>query len=264
MTLTCNTATGAGNPASVVVKPATALTGSNTIAVTLGSLSGGVVVTAPATSTLSTGNQAAGLVYSVSLAAGCVGVSTGAQTFRLNAGGVADVTVTVNTTLVASASGLNVSPSPVTISCVKNGSVYTPGAAQTVSVTSIAAGGTPFTVDTSTNPPPNWLAVNPTSGGTAGSSHVTFTVAAAAGCGGFANGTSNSGTIHLLDAPGPDKLVPVTLQIVGPSPLTATPNPASLTYVKGSGNAGHVDVNITSAAAPRPSSPWTHRACPSG
>jgi uncharacterized protein (TIGR03437 family) len=55
-----------------------------------------------------------------------------------------------------------------------------------------------------------------------------------------------------LNAPAPDKLVTVTLQILPPSPLVATPSPASLSYVKGSGTAGHVDINITSAASPAP------------
>ena len=251
VTLSCSTSAGPGS-ATVVVKPVTALTGVNTIAVTLGALTGGVVVTPPVTTSLSTANQTAGLTYTLSLANGCVGVTTSAPTFHFSAGGVSDVTVTVNTTLTATTSGLSVSPSPLIVTCAKNGGTYTPAAAKTVSVTSAATGGTPFTVDTATVPPPAWLTVTPTTGGTASSTAVTFTVAATAGCGAFAIGSNNQATLHLLNAPGPDKLLPVSLQILAPSPIVATPSPATLTYIKGSGTAGHVDINMTSLTTPAP------------
>ena len=251
VTLSCNTSTGPSS-ATVVVKPVTPLTGVNTIAVTLGALTGGVVVTPPTTTSLSTANQTAGLTYTLSLANGCVGVTTSAPTFHFNAGGVGDVTVTVNTTLTATSSGLSVSPSPLIVTCAKNGGTYTPAAAKTVSVTSTATGGTPFTVDTVTVPPPAWLTVAPTTGGTASSTPITFTVAATAGCGAFAIGSNNQATLHLLNAPGPDKLLPVSLQILAPSPIVATPSPATLTYIKGSGTAGHVDINMTSLTTPAP------------
>lgn len=251
VTLSCNTATGPGTAATVTIKPASTLATGSTIAVGVGTLSGGIIITPPAVTTLSTANQAAGLVFSISLASGCIGVTTGAPTFRFTAGGIDDVTITANTTLTATASALAVSP--VTITCVRSaGPVYTPGPAQTVSVTSAAAGGTPFSVDTSSNAPPAWLTVTPTTGGTASATPVTFSVAAAAGCGSFALGTSNTATLHLLNAPAPDKLVVITLQILSPSPLTASPSPASLTYVKGSGSAGYVDVNVTSSSSPAP------------
>ncbi len=244
--LTCSTVAGPGT-ASLTIKPATALTGSNTLAVSVGSLTGGVVVTAPSSQTLTASNSTAGIVYTVSLAAGCVGVSNGASpTFHFNTGGsTADVTITVNTTLVAAASGLTVSPSALTVSCVKSGNTYTPGPAQTLSVTSAATGGTPFTVDTTTNPAAAWLTVTPTTGGTATASAVTFTAVAASGCGGFASGTTNTTTIHLLNSPAPDKLITVSLQVVPPSVLVATPSPASISYVKGSGAAAYAQVNVT-------------------
>src|SRR5208283_2531967 len=66
---------------------------------------------------------------------------------------------------------------------------------------------------------------------------------------GFASGTSNTTTVHLLNGPAPDKLLAVTLLVLPPTPLTATPNPASLTYVKGSGVPGYVDVNVTASSA---------------
>jgi uncharacterized protein (TIGR03437 family) len=253
ITLACNTATGPGLAATVIVKPVTALTGASTLSVTVGSLTGGLVVTAPSVTVLSTANQVAGLTYSVRIASGCVGASTGAPAFRFSSGGVADVTITANTTVTATTSGLVAAPSPVTVTCTRTSApVYTPGPAQTVSVTSPAAGGTPFTVDTVTIAPPAWLVVTPTSGGTASPSPLTFTVAAAAGCGAFAAGTNNTATLHLLNTPAPDKLVAVTLQVLAPSPLVALPSPASLSYTKGSGSAGHVDVNVTSAASPAP------------
>ena len=250
--VTCNTATGPGANATIVVKPSPLLTGSATIAVSFAAPSNGIVVTAPGSTTLSTANQTAGLSFTVNVTAGCAGASTGATLIQFKAGGVNDATATVNDTVTSTASALVASG--VTITCGRNpvGPVYTPGAAQTISVTSTATGGTPFTVDNSGTPPPGWLTVSSFAGGTANSTAVTFTVVAAAGCGGFAAGTSNIATLHLLNAPAPDKLVTVTLLVVPPSPLTATPNPASLSYVKGSGTAGHVDVNVTSLTTPAP------------
>jgi hypothetical protein len=128
------------------------------------------VVTAPSSQTLNATNSGAtgtGITYTVSLSSGCAGVATGAPTFHFFAGGVSDVNITVNTTLVNSTSGLSVSPSSVTVNCFKNGSAYTPDISQTVSVTSTATGGTPFTVDTSSGNAPSWLVINPTTGGTA-------------------------------------------------------------------------------------------------
>lgn len=252
ITLTCSTASGPGTAATVTVKPVTALSGSATIAVTFAGVSGGLVVTAPSVTTLSTTNQAVGLIYTVNIVAGCVGASTGAQTFHFNAGGTSDATVTANVTVSTSTSGLVPSPNPATITCVKSGSTYTPGAAQTVSVTSTAAGGTAFTVDNTVAPPASWLTITPLTGGTASSTAVPLSLVAASGCGGFAVGSTNTTTVHLVNAPAPDKLLTVNLQILSPSPLVATPNPATLSYTKGSGSPGHVDVAVTSTATPAP------------
>src|SRR5438067_418151 len=57
VTISCNTATGPGTAATVTIKSATTLATGSTIAVSVGSLSGGLVVTAPALTTLSTANQ---------------------------------------------------------------------------------------------------------------------------------------------------------------------------------------------------------------
>jgi uncharacterized protein (TIGR03437 family) len=255
ITLSCNTASGPGTQVNITIKPAVALTGSNTIVVSLGTLPAGIVaVTTPANQTLSTANQTAGIVYTLNYAAGCVGATAGTSTptFRVNAGATPDVTVTVNSTVTASASALTPSPSSVALSCVKNGSTYTPGPAKTVSITSAATGGTAFTVDTSTSPAANWATITPTTGGTATGTAVTFAVQAASGCGGFATGSTNNTVIHLLNAPAPDKTIPVSLQVVGPSPLTFSPTAPKLTYTKGSASAAYVDVNVTSAANPAP------------
>jgi hypothetical protein len=249
----CNTATGPGTTGTIVVKPATALAGSSTIVVTFAAPGGGLIVTAPGTTTLSTANQTAGLSYTVATAPGCVANTTGATTIQFKAGGVNDVTSTVNDTVTSTNSGL-VAPN-VTVTCARNpvGPVYTPGPAQKVSVTSAATGGTPFTVDNTTNPPANWLTVSSYSGGTAGANPIVFTVAAAAGCGSFGPSTSNTTTLHLLNTPAPDKLVTVTLLVLPPSPLTVTPVPAapsiSLTYVKGSGAAATANVSVSSSVA---------------
>ena len=253
----CSTTAGPGAAVNVVVKPATSLTGSNTITVSVGAVPNGVVVTAPSSQVLSTTNQSAGITYTVALANGCANDSNNnSVSFHLFAGGVQDVLVTVNETVTATTSALTASPSPVTITCARipgSPASYTPGAAQTVSVTSSAPGGTPFSIDTTMNPAANWLVVNPTTGGTAtSSSPVTFTVQAASGCGGFNAGTTNSTTVHVLNAPAPDKLLTVNLQVLPPSPLSPLPNPATMSYVKGSGTPGRVPVTLTSSNSPAP------------
>lgn len=263
VTLTCSTVTGPGLAATVTLKPVTPLTLASTLVVTVGSLAGtGLVVTPPSVTTLSTGNQTAGIIYTIKIANGCVGATTGAPTFRFSTGSGVDATITANTTVTPTGptvSGLSVSPSAVTITCTRTPPTptYTPGPAKTVSVTSAAVGGTPFTVDTVTVAPPAWLIVTPTTGGTATSTATTFTVAAngaggVAACGGFAAGTSNTATLHLLNSPGPDKLVTVTMQVQPPTNLVAVPATASLSYTKGSGSPGHVDVSITSLSSPAP------------
>src|ERR1039458_2305483 len=77
-TSTCSTVTGPGAATTITVKPTTALTGSNTIVVTLSTRTCGISVTAPPITTLSTTNQAAGIAYSVKAAVGCVGMTNAA------------------------------------------------------------------------------------------------------------------------------------------------------------------------------------------
>lgn len=254
VTLTCNTVNGPGAPVTIVIKPVTALTTGQSTAVTIGSLPPGVVVTTtPTTQTLTPSNQAAGIAYGINYAAGCVGATTGTSTptFQPTAAGTAGVTVTVNSTVTATTSGLNTSPSSVALTCVLSGTTYTRGSTQTVSVTSAAVGGTPLSLD-GVNTPANWVTVGALSGASAGATPVTFTLAPAAGCGGFASGTTNTTTVHLLNAPGPPKNVQVTLQILTPTPLTYSPAAPKLTYVKGTMTPGYTDVTITSATTPAP------------
>ena len=249
VTVTCNTATGPGAAQNIVVKPATALTGSNTIAVSFVSPSNGLVVTAPANQTLSTANQSAGITYTVAVNAGCANAVGTPTTLQFTANTNNDATTTVNDNLTATTSALVANN--VTISCVLSGGVYTPGPAQTISVTSHATGGTPFTVDTTLANDPATIVLNPTSpGGTASSTAVTFTVAAAAGCGTYASGSTHTVTLHLLNAPAPLLPVTVTYQVVPPSPLTVTPVPAApsitLSYTKGSSSTVVAGVSVTS------------------
>jgi len=249
LSLTCSTATGPGTAATVVVKPAVALT-TGTIQVSLPALSSGLVVTAPASATLNASNQAQGLTYTVNLAAGCVGATAGLTGFKFNAGSVPDVAVAVNVAVTAPASPLVAAP--VMLTCTRfAGSpvVYAPGSAQTVTVSSAAPGGTPFTVNPSGIPA--WLVVTPLTGGTADATGVALTVAAIAPCGNYAAGSTNSVSIHLKNAPSPDGLIPVTLQILGPSPLTAAPKTASLMYTKGSA-AATVDVALSAGGSQSP------------
>jgi hypothetical protein len=243
--LTCDTAAGPGPAIPIVVKPVATLT-TNTILVTLGAVSGGLVVTPPASAVLNSANQSQGLTYSVNARAGCAGIMSGSATIRYIVGGVADVTVTATITVTAAASPL--AASPVLFTCVRSAGSpvsYTPGNAQTVTITSAAAGGTPFTVDATTIPA--WLTITPASGGTALLTGASLTMTAMAPCGNYLAGSNNSVSIHLRNPPAPDGLVQVSLQIAGASPLTASPAAPSLSYTKGSAAPAFVDVALTSA-----------------
>lgn len=242
--LTCDTASGPGTAATIVIQPVAPLT-TNTIAVTA-MLSPGLTLTPPSSNLLTSANQTQGLSYKVSVAAGCAGATSGAFLIRFYAGGAPDVTVNITTTVVATVSPL--AASPVVLTCTRGGGStvsYTPGPAQTVPVVSAAAGGTPFTVNSAANP--SWLSVTPARG-VANAAGTSLTVAVLSPCGGYPGGTSNPASIHLANAPAPDALIPVTLQIIGPSPLVATPGSPALAYTKGSGAAGFVDVALGAAS----------------
>lgn len=249
--VTCNTATGPGASINFTLKAIASPTANAPLAITFTAPTNGLTLTAPVATNLTSATNAIGLVYSVGVGAGCVGASTGPQTIQIKQNGTNDITITVNVTVTAATSGL--SAQGTTVVCSKSGTlvspIYTPSPAQTISVTSAASGGTPFTIDTTTSPAAAWLTVGRASAGSATTTASTFTVQAAAGCNNLAAGASSTTQIHLINAPAPDKLITVTLQVVPPTPLTATPNPASLSYVKLSGNNGKVDVGVTSTVA---------------
>jgi uncharacterized protein (TIGR03437 family) len=156
--------------------------------------------------------------------------------------------VTATLSITNAASALALSPGAVTITCLKNGTSYTPGSAQTVNVTSPANSGTPFTVDNVTNALPSWLSVTPLTGGLASATPVALGVVAATGCGGL-NVGSTSFSVHLLNAPAPDKLLLVTIQVGGASPLSASVSPVPLSYTTGTSTFTAVTSAITASPA---------------
>lgn len=241
---------GSSTTATVVVKPVATLTGTTSITVGLGTIPSPVAVTAPGAVILNSSTQAAGLTYTIGFASSvssCSGLPS-SVTFNFKSGTTTDVAVTVNIGTI----GITATPALTTVTCTKVGSTYTPGPAQTISMTSTTVGTTtvPFTVDTSATA---WISAS-ASTGTASSTASTFTVSAAAGCGGFAAGTSNNGTFTVKVTAEPTilKTITVVLKIVGPSPLTASPAAPSLTYVKGSGTPGKATVTVASTNNPAP------------
>ena len=253
--VTCSSLTGPGAGVNVVVKPVTPIgSGGAAIPVSLGTLPGGIVVT-PTTASLTTANQTAGVTFVVKAANGCAGAATGTNsvTFRFAYGSspTLSATVTISFAVTATTSPLTPTPTSLALTCVYNGSAYTPGPAQTTSVASavtLANGGTPFTIDTTGNASGTshaWATVTSLAARNANATTpASISAVATAGCGGFAVGTTNSTTITLLNAPAPNKVIPVTLRVIAPTPLTALPTSAALTYVKGSGTAGRADVVI--------------------
>ena len=257
-TLTCNTQTGT-TPATIVIKPVTAITGSASIAVTYASVTGGLSVS-PASGTLNStngGTGGAGLTFTVTFAAGCTGVTNAATTpIAFKQAGTSDVSVTITTNLTATVSGLSASPSPVTVTCVATGSSspysYSVGPAVAVNVLSTAANiGTPFVPSTSSSA--SWLVVNGSGGTATTSASVSLTVQASNStdvCHGLAPGQTATTTFALAGSSNdPGKTISVTLQVTHPSPLTAIA-PVTLSYVKGSGSPGKSSVNIASVSVP--------------
>lgn len=261
--LTCSTVTG---PSTGTVTITLASKPTASLAVGLSALPAGIGVTPPS-GTLTTSNYSTGIAFTVTMTAttggataGCVTIpASGTFHFTQGASSTQDVGITVNTSTNSTTSGLVVKPSAFTVTCTKTGSTYTPSAAQTVSITSAATnGGTPFTMTPSTVQ--SWLTLSPAAGslaGTANTTPTTFTVAATPttgsglsavpGCGGYNAPGTYYDTIHLVNAPAPDQTIAVTMQVVAQSNLTVTTTPSSgaLTYVKGSGTPGYVDVAVT-------------------
>lgn len=247
-TITCNTATtGPANPVTITVKPGTDIT--YPVVVTPGPLPAGLVVT-PSTQTLTSGNATTGVAFVFGAAPGCAGLTSGANTastfhFMANqngAGALADTNnVTTTITVTAAVSGLSATANASTVSCLFNGSTYTPTPTTlTLTVSNTATGGTPFTITK-----PTWLTV-----ATAGPYDPTTTPLAVNFtpiCGGPV-GTVNTGSITLVNAPAPAVTISVTMKVVGPATLTAS-TPSVQTYTKGSGSSYYPSWTVTLGGA---------------
>jgi uncharacterized protein (TIGR03437 family) len=245
--VTCNTLTGPGPAATIVVKSIASL-GSNAISVAPGALSNGLILSAPSPAVLTSANQSQGLAFSISVAPGCSGAVNGAGLIRFFAGGNADASVTVTTSITAQATPLVASP--VEVTCGRSSGaagVYAPGPPQATLLTSAASGGTPFSLDPSTIPA--WLALPPTTTKSAGVKAVYIAMSAVAPCGNYPPGSSKSASIHLKNPPAPDGIIPITLRILGSSPLVAAPAAPSLSYTKGSATPAFVDLALSSTAS---------------
>jgi uncharacterized protein (TIGR03437 family) len=241
-TVTCNAITGPGAAANIVISPVSALSGATTIAVTVTAPGNGIVVTAPAAQTLNA-TTALTLSYAVNVAAACAGASSGPVSVHFNAAGIADVVATVTVIITSS---LATSPSTIALYCVLSAGSYTPGPAVTEAVTSAVNNGTAFTVDnTGGTAPPAFVTLSSLAGGTATAAPVTFTVAPVCGTT-AALGNVRTGTIYLDNAPAVQKLITVTLTILGPNPLVGTLSSPTMTYVKNSGNPGSITLALTS------------------
>jgi hypothetical protein len=281
--LTCDTHTGVGTAVQVVVTSTAVLSTTASIIVGVGTLPSGISVT-PVGSVLTlaktaSSTAATSVTFNVNLtAAGCVaytnagGYTAGALAFNFTAkagtltapGTTATIdngaipTVSVTTT---NGSGLSVQSTAV-ITCTKTvvgggSTTYAPGPAVLVPVSSTSNLGTPFTVDTSVGTGsalPAWLTVTPLTGGTATSTTpVQLSLVAPASCGGATASVSTPSTVTLANLPGTAKTFTVTMVMntvtLSASPLVPTPSPASMTYVKGSGTPGHVDVTVGAGGA---------------
>src|SRR5580700_8165143 len=247
VTLTCDTVLGP-NPVTVGITLATGASAGNvTVTATAGTAATTAVVL-PSPAVLSVSSTTAATNFTFSMAAGCKGV-TAATTLTLTftlAGGATPLSViaTMGTITTASGSALAPSPSAVTVICTKSGSTYTAGTAQTVNVTSPSNLGTPFTVNTIAQTVnsvvetalPAWLTV--TGSGTASATPIALTVNAVSGTTGSGCGILSVGSatynVHLLNAPAPDKILAVTVEVGVAATLAASPASVALSYVKGS------------------------------
>lgn len=257
-TLTCDTHTGAGTAGTFTVKAVATLTASSpAIVVSVGSSYAGVTVTPPSVTSLTSANNAAGIIFSVNVsAAGCQNVTVGSGltlvTFKAGTASDASGTGTISAITTSNGSGLSVG-STFTVTCIKTvitsgPTTYAPGPAVTVPVSSTSNLGTPFTVDNASSAPPAWLSVTPLAGGTPTTTTPTnLSIVAAANCGGLTAAPS-AGTVTLNNYASLAKTFTVNMTFstvtLAASPLVPSPSPAALTYVKGSGSPGHVDINI--------------------
>ena len=244
VTVRCDTSTGPAAAVTLAIKTDTALGTASAVTASV-PVGTGLTITPPAPNLIKATTDSA--VFSFVFAAGCVGTAT-TQSITFSATGAASVTSLVTIQVTKTTTGLSTPSNSVTVTCVKNSATsYTAGIPQVLSLTSTATGGTPFTVGSSPALP-DWLTVTPSSGtATAAKTSLTFTPVAIAGgtaCGGLAAKGTTSFAVK-LKTEAPDKTITVNLTVFDPSPLIASPSPATLTYVKGSGAAGRADVSVT-------------------
>lgn len=253
--ITCSTLAGIGTAQTITVTPLHANTTSTSVIVTLGTISPGLTVT-PATGTLTSSTTS--LVFTVNAAPGCVGLTTNSSNsvqFKSQETGTVvavntDVAPTVVSTLTTVSGSTPLVAPAVTVTCgygvVNTVPTWVPSSsAQTISVTSSAAGGTPFTVTAGAA----WASLSSLTGGTATSAPVTFSVTAAAGCGAYTSGT-NSTTITLVPTGGGGNLTAtVNIKIVPLTSLTTSPSSVSLSYIKNSGTPASQTVTVSSSVA---------------
>lgn len=204
---------------------------------------------------LSVTSTSTATVFSVTMAPGCQGTVPGGTPQLIftptgstgTVGTVLNIPVVINIT-TSNGSALVPSPSSLTFTCNKTSGAVT--SAQTVSVSSAATGGTPFTIG-SLSTVSSWLSVS--AGGTASSTPVVLTVTATggvgAGCTLLASGTTTF-NIQLLNAPAPAKIITVSMVVGSTSPLTAATSPVALTYTQGSASSNWVSQTSSISSNP--------------
>ncbi len=175
------------------------------------------------------------------------GPYTGAVTIS-SAATNSPIAVIVSLTVLAAPS-VSVSPSQFTVSQgMSSGSNVTEQNIQVTAGTTQAPGGSDvttisFNATVATNKGGNWLSVNPTTGTTP----ATLTVSIDSG--GLAIG-HYSGTITITPTAGAAQTVTVTLNVINPQVLSATPAPLAFTYTPGAPNPTAQTVTVTSSAGP--------------
>ncbi len=244
ITVACDTVLG---PAASTIG-LTLYTGTTAYTVTSSSAAATVVVAAVGSNSVGSTSNATN--WTVHGAAGCKGMVDGATvviTFTPTSpsGGQAlPITATLHVT--NSGSALALSPSAVTITCTKSGTTYSNISTANVKVTSPANYGTPFNVDTTsvsygiTSLYP-YLSVSQT-GASAGSTAAQLAITTDSTCGHLPVGNTVIG-VHLQNPPAVDKVLPVTIQVGGSAPITATA--VSLSYAKGSGTYTSANSTLT-------------------
>jgi hypothetical protein len=249
--LTCNTTTGAAGSVTVKITAAAATT---VLPVTVGvtvpaalqasvAVAGGATVNSGGYPVLTASGTTQSATYTFTPTAGCTGLNSGANApvaqFLSSVGSSStaiavpvgtDVTSTLSeaVTVPATASPLTVAPVSIIVNCIYNSSSMTyASSAQTFTVSSAAIGGSPVTFDP--NFMPKWLAVTPNSypSDAVSASPVTFTATTVPQyCVGL-QGTSQSATLHVLNAPATAyKTLAVTMQVVAPAALTLSSTPS--------------------------------------